>query len=237
MVNQINELFVLVEQAFANERNFTSDASHELRTPLAGMLTQVQVAQQTPDENEREQALQKAEKAVGQMNHLVEQLLTLSRVQHNIQLDKQPTDLHQAIIATITNLDSFAHRKHIDIELESQPGMMVVANPPLLNILLRNLLDNAIKYTPEGGRILVTLNNAQADALTLTVEDSGPGVADDEYSRLTQRFYRSDETRQLAEGSGLGLSIVQRILRLHAADIEFAKSQLGGLKASVHFQP
>jgi len=233
MVKQINELFVLLEQAFANERNFTSDASHELRTPLAGMLAQLQVAQKTTDETQREQALQKALQAVSRMTHLVHQLLTLSRVQHNIQLDKQPTNLHQAVIAVIADLDSFAHDKQLEIELQSKPGMTVNANPQLLQILLRNLLDNAIKYTPEGGKILVTLDDSRTDALTLTVEDNGPGVSDEEYPRLTQRFYRCINTAQLAEGSGLGLSIVQRILRLHNADITFTKSQLGGLKASV----
>lgn len=235
MVKQINELFVMLEQAFTNERNFTSDASHELRTPLAGMLAQLQVAQKTTDETQREQALQKALQAVSRMTHLVQQLLTLSRVQHNIQLDKQPTDLHQATITVITDLDSIAHDKRLDIELQSKPGLTVNANPQLLQILLRNLLDNAIKYTPEGGKILVTLDNDLPNALTLTVEDNGLGVTDEEYPRLTQRFYRCINTAQLAEGSGLGLSIVQRILSLHSADIAFTKSALGGLKASVHF--
>lgn len=235
MIKQINSLFVLLEQAFANERNFTSDASHELRTPLSGMLTWLQVAQKTTDEAQREQALQKAEQAVGRMNHLVQQLLTLSRVQHNIQLDKTSTDLHQAMIAVISDLEHLAHAKHIDIELQSQSGLNVQANPQLLNILLRNLVDNAVKYTPEGGNVLVTLQRDDQGRLTLTVEDSGPGVADEEYPRLTQRFYRCVETAQQAEGSGLGLSIVQRILRLHTAGITFAKSKLGGLKASVHF--
>jgi two-component system sensor histidine kinase QseC len=235
MVKQINSLFALLEQAFANERNFTSDASHELRTPLAGLLTQLQVAQKATDTKMRDQALQKAQQAVSRMTHLVQQLLTLSRVQHhNNQLDKQPVDLQQALIAVITDLEHFAHDKQIDIELRGDSGMAVEANPQLLNILLRNLLDNAIKYTPNGGKVLATLSNDNQQIM-VAVEDSGPGVADKEYARLTQRFYRCVETAQQAEGSGLGLSIVQRIVRLHDAEVNFSKSIFGGLKASVAF--
>lgn len=236
MVKQINELFVMLEQAFTNERHFTSDASHELRTPLAGMQTWLQVAEKTSDQNLREQALHKALLGVGRMNHLVQQLLILSRVQHDVQVDKTATDLQHALTAVIGDLEHLARDKAIVIALESPPDMIIHANQQLLNILLRNLLDNAIKYTPQGGNVLVSLSRPSPQDLALSVEDSGPGVAHDEYARLTQRFYRCVETAQLAEGSGLGLSIVQRILKLHAADIEFGKSQLGGLRVTVKFQ-
>jgi two-component system, OmpR family, sensor histidine kinase QseC len=164
MVQQINALFVLLEQAFANERNFTSDASHELRTPLAGLMTQLQVAQKTQDENMRIQALQKCQ---------------------------------------------------------------------LLSILLRNLLDNAIKYTPFGGK--VHIHFGQDNQVWLRIEDNGPGVIDQDYQRITQRFYRCVETAQAADGSGLGLSIVKRIIRLHGADIDFSKAAMGGLQVSIRF--
>jgi two-component system sensor histidine kinase QseC len=235
MVEQINALFVLLEQAFANERNFTSDASHELRTPLAGMMTQLQVAQKTTDETMRVQALQKCQMAVVRMTHMVQQLLTLSRVQHqNAQVNKQILDVNQALVSVMADIEPAAREKHIEIELKGQDGFGIVANPQLLDILFRNLLDNAIKYTPEGGKVLVKLMHIDTQ-IGVSVEDSGPGVADADYSRISQRFYRCVETAQTAEGSGLGLSIVQRIIRLHDADIEFAKSALNGLKVSLRF--
>jgi two-component system sensor histidine kinase QseC len=235
MVEQINALFVLLEQAFANERNFTSDASHELRTPLAGMMTQLQVAQKTTDETMRVQALQKCQMAVVRMTHMVQQLLTLSRVQHqNAQVNKQILDVNQALVSVMADIEPAAREKHIEIELKGQDGFGIVANPQLLDILFRNLLDNAIKYTPEGGKVLVKLMHIDSQ-IGVSVEDSGPGVADADYSRISQRFYRCVETAQTAEGSGLGLSIVQRIIRLHDADIEFAKSALNGLKVSLRF--
>lgn len=235
MVKQINHLFVLLEQAFANERNFTSDASHELRTPLAGLLTQLQVAEKAADDKMREQALQKARQAVSRMTHLVQQLLTLSRVQHqDAGVVKQAVDMHYSLVAVIADLEHLAHDKHIDIELRGEAGMVLEANSQLLNILLRNLLDNAIKYTPVGGKVLVSVER-YAKRLCVAVDDSGPGVADEEYPRLTQRFYRCVETAQQAEGSGLGLSIVQRIVRLHDAEVVFSRSVLGGLKAALYF--
>ena len=235
MVEQVNELFALLEQAFANERNFTSDASHELRTPLAGLMTQLQVAQKTADATVHNQSLQKAQQAVLRMTHMVQQLLTLSRVQHhNAQPGKQLVDVNDAAITVITDLEHFAHEKQIDIELFGRPGMVIEANPQLLNILIRNLVDNAIKYTQAGGKVEVHIDH-QAPNLLISVEDNGPGVADEDYERITQRFYRCIETANQAEGSGLGLSIVQRIIRLHDADISFCKATQGGLKASLRF--
>lgn len=231
VVKQINTLFAMLEQAFANERNFTSDASHELRTPLAGLLTQIQVAQKTQDATVRNQALQKAQQAVSRMTHMVQQLLTLARVQHHgAGIDKQPVDVNHAVVAVIADMDHVAHDKGIEVELQSEDGLAIDANPHLIQILLRNLLDNAIKYSPAGSRVKVSFRRKNHQCW-LSVEDSGPGVADDDYQRITQRFYRCLETASTVEGSGLGLSIAQRIVALHAADIHFAKSALGGLKA------
>lgn len=235
IVRQINALFELLDQAFVNERNFTSDASHELKTPLAGLMTQLQVAQKAKDEAMRKQALKKCQQAVMRMTHMVQQLLTLSRVQHhNMQLSKQRVDIQQAMIAAIADIESSAHEKRIEVELASEEGVAIEANPQLLVILFRNLLDNAIKYTPDGGRISVA-SGRDKQCAWLCVEDSGPGVANDDYDRITQRFYRCVETAQTAEGSGLGLSIVQRIMRLHDADIAFSKSAWGGLKVELRF--
>lgn len=235
VVKQINTLFAMLEQAFANERNFTSDASHELRTPLAGILTQVQVAQKTQDPQARDQALQKARQAVLRMTHMVQQLLTLSRVQHhNAVIDKQTIDVNQALIAVIADMDHVAHDKGIEIELQGEDGIAIDANPQLLQVLLRNLLDNAIKYSPSGSRVKIQLRRLK-NQCWLSVEDSGPGVADNDYQRITQRFYRCVETAGSVEGSGLGLSIVQRIVSLHGAEVAFGKSVLGGLKVLLKF--
>jgi two-component system sensor histidine kinase QseC len=235
VAEQINTLFAMLEQAFANERNFTSDASHELRTPLSGILLQVQVAQKTADPEVRNQALINAQHAVSRMTHIVQQLLTLSRVQHHhAAIDKQLLNVNQALIAVISDMDHVAHDKRIEVELLGANGLLIAANPALFHTLLRNLLDNAIKYSPVGGRVKVKYQMLK-QKLWLTVEDSGPGVVQDDYQRITQRFYRCVDTAGSVDGSGLGLSIVQRIISLHHAEISFSKSVLGGLKVLLKF--
>lgn len=235
VVIQINSLFAMLEQAFNNERNFSSDASHELRTPLAGLLTQIQVAQKTEDGEVRNQALQQALNAISRMTNIVMQLLTLSRVQHQHgNIEKQPVDITQALMELIADMDGIAHSKQIDIELIADDKLCITANPQLLQILLRNLLDNAIKYSPEGGRIKIQSRQLNQQ-LWLSVEDSGPGVAETDLQRLTQRFYRCQETANTVKGSGLGLSIAQRIIGLHNGDICFGKSIMGGLKVVLKF--
>ncbi|MFM8341899.1 MAG: ATP-binding protein, partial [Methylomonas sp.] len=231
VVNQINSLFQQLEQAINNERNFTSDASHELKTPLAGLLTQMQVAQKTNDPAVRSLALQKAQQAVMRMTHMVQQLLTLSRVQHDsASIGKQALNINEALVAVIADMDAVAHAKSIDLELQVPTNLALNANPQLLQILVRNLVDNAIKYSPNGSRVLLQARQVEQQIL-ISVDDSGNGVADDDYQRLTQRFYRCIDAAAAVEGSGLGLSIAQRIISLHHAQISFSKSELGGLKA------
>jgi len=235
VVNQINSLFQQLEQAINNERNFTSDASHELKTPLAGLLTQMQVAQKTEDPAVRQLALQKAQQAVMRMTHMVQQLLTLSRVQHDSNsINKQPLNINETLITVIADMDAVAHSKSIDLELQVPTNLTIMANPQLLQILVRNLVDNAIKYSPNGSRVLLQARQVGQQIL-ISVDDNGNGVADDDYQRLTQRFYRCIDTAASVEGSGLGLSIAQRIISLHHAEISFFKSELGGLKALLSF--
>jgi two-component system sensor histidine kinase QseC len=234
VVQQINTLFAMLEQAFANERHFSSDASHELRTPLAGLLTQIQVAQKTADPQVRQQALQQAQHAVARMTHLVQQLLILSRVQHNNTPLKQLVNAYDTVVAVMSDMDNIAHEKQVEIGLQGQEKLFISANPQLLQILMRNLLDNAIKYSPTGSRVNV-LTQETSQFVLLTVEDSGPGVPEEDLQRISQRFYRCVATAGRVEGSGLGLSIVQRIADLHGAKIIFGKSQMGGLQVELRF--
>jgi two-component system, OmpR family, sensor histidine kinase QseC len=236
VVNELNNLFRQLEQAFINERNFTSDASHELRTPLAGLLTQIQVAQRTTDEDMRIQALRQAQHAVMRTTRMVQQLLTLSRVQsQNIQLIRQTLNINEAIIGVISETEVQAHKKSVETEYESTEDLQIDGNPELIHILLRNLIENAIKYVPEHG--LVRIRTVQEkDELWLSVEDNGHGIKDADRERLTQRFFRCVETANTVEGSGLGLSIVLRIAAIHQAKLHFARSALGGLHVLVVFK-
>ncbi len=235
IVHEINTLFVQLEQAFEHERQFTADAAHELRTPLAGLLTQAQVALRTEDETVRNQALKRIEQAVYRMTYLVQQLLTFSRIDSNTEyLAKTVTQVDQEIVQVITELDAEAYKKRIPVEFIAEKVVPIMANTLLINILLRNIIDNAIKYTPLRGNIKVSLVGTET-ALIFCVEDSGPGIAPDQYENSLKRFHRCVETAHTAHGTGLGFSIVQRIAANHHAELALGESELGGLKVKVTF--
>jgi two-component system sensor histidine kinase QseC len=233
VVHEINNLFSQLEQAFEHERRFTSDAAHELRTPLAGLLTQAQVALRTNDDDMRKQALKRIEQAVNRMTYMVQQLLTFSRIDSDTQhLKKEEVELDKEIVQTIVNLEPEAHKKRILLEYVEENPVPVIVNPALIGTLIRNLIDNAIKYTPIKGTVLVSLIGKDR-VLQLSVEDSGPGIAPDQYEKSLQRFHRCVETATVVPGTGLGLSIVQRIAAIHNADLVLGVSQFGGLKVTL----
>ena len=235
VVNEINNLFVQLEDAFEHERRFTADASHELRTHLAGLLTQAHVALRTTDEEVRKQALSRIKQAVNRMTYMVQQLLTFSRIESNTEfLTKQNTMISREVIHVITELEPEAYKKQINLEFVEENAVPAIVNGPLVAILIRNIIDNAIKYTPTKGEVLITVTG-QEKYLQLCVEDSGPGIAPDQYAKSLERFHRCVETANTAKGTGLGFSIVQRIAGIHNADLVLGVSQFGGLKVTVLF--
>jgi two-component system sensor histidine kinase QseC len=235
VVNEINNLFAQLAQALEHERRFSADASHELRTPLAGLLTQAQVALKTADEGVRKQALQRIKQAVNKMTYMVQQLLTFSRIESNTEyLTKESTLLSVEIVQVIGELEPAAYKKQIQMEFVTKQEKPIVVNTPLINILIRNVIDNAIKYTPGPGTILITVIG-EKNHVEFSVEDSGPGIAPDEYEQSLVRFHRCAETAYTAQGSGLGFSIVQRITAVHGAELILTTSQYNGLKVSVFF--
>ena len=236
LVLALNGLFARVRATMDNERRFTADAAHELRTPLAALKVQAQVAQRAADEPRR-QALQQVLQGVERMTHLVEQLLTLARVDPgNPQvstdsgngLNFAACDLRRLAEQSCAELMSAALQHGIQLEIEPGPPWPLSANAGLLLTLLRNLIDNAIRYVPAGGAITLSLANR-----ALRVADNGPGIAPADRELALRRFHRLDGNGQ--SGSGLGLSIVSRIAELHRASVTLAETPGGGLTVQVSF--
>ena len=202
---------------------------------MAGLLTQAHVALRTTDEEVRKQALSRIKQAVNRMTYMVQQLLTFSRIESNTQfLTKQNTMVSREVVHVITELEPEAHKKQIVIEFIEDNAVPAIVNAPLVTILIRNIIDNAIKYTPAKGNVLITVAGHEK-YLQLCVEDSGPGISPDQYEKSLERFHRCVETANTAKGTGLGFSIVQRIAAIHNADLILGVSQFGGLKVSVLF--
>jgi len=234
LTQALNDLFARLQHAFDNERRFTADAAHELRTPLAALKTQAQVAMRSVDDGERKTALENVLRGVDRTTHLVAQLLTLARLDPEAAMTAHlVVDLHRLCAETIAELAPAAQARHIELTLEAAADCSISGNDAQLAVLLRNLVDNAIRYTPAGGRVTVSLAPRE-DGTVLEVSDTGPGIPEQEKQQVLERFYRIPGSA--AEGSGLGLSIVRRIAELHGAELELRNGAGGsGLAVRVVF--
>jgi two-component system sensor histidine kinase QseC len=235
LLHALNTLLGRLDQALESERRFTADAAHELRTPLAALKIQAQVARRAENEAQRGAALDKLILGVDRATHLIEQLLTLARLEPTSGSAALMAECDVAAIArqVLADLAPAALAKEIELGLSSPAAAMIRGNTDMLAILMRNLVDNAIRYTPPYGRVSVSLRVEQGRA-RLEVTDSGPGIPEQERQRVFDRFYRI--LGNDAAGSGLGLSIVKRITDFHAAKLTLADGEQGaGLKVSVEF--
>lgn len=225
LVNAINRLFRRVERTLDNERRFTADAAHELRTPLAALKVQTQVALLGGDTPVREHALHQIEAGVDRAGRLVEQLLRLARLDPlNCPPNNVPVDLLRLVGDVLGGLPE-GHRI-----ARPSGAAVVLGDPDLLQIAIRNLLDNALRYAPGDDGIRVDIVPGDGDC-TLTVLDNGPGVSEETLARLGERFFRGQPGK--TEGNGLGLAIVARIAELHNARLHLANRSEGGLAVSL----
>lgn len=233
LVEAINGLFARVERALEAESRFTADAAHELRTPLAALAAQAQVVLRARDEAERRHAVEQLVGSTRRAGHLVDQLLTLARLDPDDPGPAlSPLRLDRLAEEVCADHGPAALDKDVALELDAAP-LEIPGNRDMLGILLRNLVDNAIRYTPPGGRVSVAVQ-AGREGPVLTVADSGPGIPPAERERVFERFHRL--AGQEVEGSGLGLSIVARIAQRHEARIELGAGEGGaGLRVTVRF--
>jgi two-component system sensor histidine kinase QseC len=237
LVTALNELFARMARLLATEQQFTADAAHELRTPIAGIRMQAQVAQGATDTQERARALQATVQGCDRATRLVEQLLQLARLDAESTHDSgSSTPLAEVARQVAADLQATAEHRRQRIVLREPlaPAVRIPLPEPLARVLLRNLLDNALRYSPEGAEVQLQVcaqDNGQAQ---LVVQDSGPGLAPAEQARLGERFFRVLGTGQ--SGSGLGWSIIQRIARLHHLQVNTDRSpELGGLRVRVRW--
>jgi two-component system sensor histidine kinase QseC len=234
LIERLNRLFVRIDESLQKERRFTADAAHELRTPVAGIKAQAQVARAASSDSERTHALDNAILGCDRAAHLIDQLLTLARIDTLDDETAEPCRLRSISVEVIASIVPTALNRDVRLELMDGEEMSVRGNPVLLRILLRNLIDNAVRHTPPGTSVHIDITNKQGQ-ICLSVSDNGPGIPASELDRLGERFYRPLGTS--ASGSGLGLSIVKRIAEIHAASLQLASPENGnGLTATIIFK-
>ena len=235
VAHAINSLLARLKLAFDSQRAFVADAAHELRSPLTALKLQLQLMARAPDEAGRRAAAAQLEQGVERATRLIEQLLTAARTapgetgpaMHTLDL----TELARQAVAEAWPL---AEARRIELALDAPDSAIVTADADALRILMRNLLDNAIRYTPQGGKVNIRIAQ-QPDALLLVVDDSGPGIPAEERERAFQRFYRGRREAGDGVGSGLGLAIVANIAARHGAGVALLDSALGGLRVELRF--
>jgi len=236
IVNELNDLFVNLRLALIHNKRFAGDAAHELRTPLAALKANAQVALHAKSSEEQQHALKNLNLGVDRCTHLIEQLLTLSRLGPEAALENCQNVLLSSVTAeTIALLAPRALDKNIEIDLNTEiEHAYVYGNEISLTILVRNLVDNAIRYTPENGQVHVSIFE-EDDHYVLRVSDTGPGIPKELQERVFERFFRILGTNTV--GSGLGLAIVQQIATLHQANIRLGQPQgHSGLEFDVVFK-
>lgn len=231
LMRALNRLLLRMDVGLRREREFTDNAAHELRTPLAAMKTQTQVLmKKAGDMPEYKEGLNDLHASIDRASHMVCQLLAFARMQsRDMEFDK--FDLSALVGEILKEVSPLSVAKNQTCEADIAEHVMVWGNSDALAIMIRNLVENAIKFTPEGGRIAIGLDS---DA-TLHVSDTGPGIPDQEKEKVLERFSRGSKVRQ--QGSGLGLAMVKWVSDLHHARLQLSDNKPKGLTVSVKLEP
>ncbi len=236
LVSALNDLLARLTVALDRERAFMADAAHELRTPLTALHLQLDTLERSATEGERADAMGKLSEGVQRSIRLVEQMLALARQEPRAEPAHSRIALDELAREVVAELVPLADARRIDLGISGALPAFVHGDREAIATLIRNLVDNAVRYTPSGGRVDLSVERSTETParVRLTVLDNGPGIAPEERARVFDRFYRRPGT--VAPGSGLGLAIVKAIADAHAARIELAEREAGrGLSVSIWF--
>jgi two-component system OmpR family sensor kinase len=237
MVSELNALLGRLREAIEAQKRFTADAAHELRTPLTALQLQIQLLERAHSPEDQREAIDALRAGAKRASHLVEQLLTMARLEPQAAAEPPSAVALQEIAGNVlAELEPLAEAKGVELRLGPRAdAARVTGQASALHTLARNLVDNALRYTPPGGHVNIETRTEDGHAV-LQVTDTGPGIPAEERARVFDRFYRLPGTG--VQGSGLGLSIVKQIADSHRATIELGEPDQGrGLRVTVRFPP
>jgi len=237
LTRSFNDLLARLQEAFARERQFISDASHELKTPLTSINSNAQLLLRWGDRDEtiRRESLQTIQHESAELADMVNGMLMLAKADRGDAIPKEPVSLSLVAQEAVRGAAPRAAEKQLSLDLEvPSPSPLIEGDEHLLRQLVNNLVDNAIKFTRQGG-VTVRIGQDERDAW-IEVTDTGPGVPDDELAHIFERFYRADKARSRdVPGTGLGLAIVRSIARVHGGEIVARRAPSGGALFLVRF--
>ena len=231
LVDALNDLLERLDQAMVGQRSFIADAAHELRTPLTAVKLQAQIARRAETNEERDAALAQLAEGVDRAAHLVDQLLGIARLEPEArQAAFTPVALDVLIKRTVADFSAQAEARDIDLGVGACPSLTLSGQAESLRMMLDNLIDNALRYSPPGGRVDAELRESAGKAI-LTVRDNGPGIPASERARVFERFQRLAGAD--VPGSGLGLAIVKQVVAMHSGEIRLDDAPGGGLLVEI----
>jgi two-component system OmpR family sensor kinase len=243
LVSALNDLLARLDAARDRERAFMADAAHELRTPLTALHLQLGTLARADTEAERADAMEKLAAGVQRAIRLIEQMLSLARQEPRASMQRAPVRLDALAREVVAEIIPLADAKSIDLGVSRADPAEILGDPEEVRTLLRNLVDNAVRYTGAGGRVDVGVEIAPGGSAVLRILDNGPGIPPGDRARVFDRFYRRPGME--APGSGLGMAIVKAIADAHGAEIQLGetpapvpgKSAGQGLAVAVTFSP
>lgn len=231
MVQSLNGLLGRLRGSFAAQRAFVADAAHELRTPIAALKLQAGLMARARDDRARAEALSELHAGIDRSAHLVDQLLTLARSEPEARGEPGDSiDLARVCAEVVGEMMPLAAARGSRIEFDAPESLRLRGDANALHSLLRNLVDNALRHTPEGSRVRIEIDQDER-FVRVSVDDDGPGIAVEEHDRVFDRFY--GRTAGGDAGSGLGLAIAKAVIDRHGGRIELDRSALGGLRVLV----
>jgi two-component system, OmpR family, sensor kinase len=238
LVRALNGLLERLATALDIQKAFVADAAHELRTPLAAVQIQAQLVARAKDDATRSEALADLQAGVTRATRLAEQLLALARSEPDSFAAARAIDLRALLHDCVAAYAPLAQNRGVDLGIEASEAATLIGDADSLRVMFNNLVDNATKYTPRGGRVDVSLHVVEGHPV-VRIADSGPGIELAERDRVFDRFYRVGEgatrARTDVAGSGLGLAIVRRIATQHHAAVTLDESPASGLQVNVRF--
>ncbi|MEZ0223111.1 MAG: ATP-binding protein [Alphaproteobacteria bacterium] len=232
LLSALNRLFGRVSESFRREKEFTDNAAHELRTPLAAIKTQAQVLQKSEKMSKAgQEGLDNLVNAIDRASGMMDSLLEFTRLEAD-RSTMQPVDISAIVAQELQELQRFSLWKGRNVVLKAEPGLRIRGVMQGLSVLVRNVMLNALKFTPESGAISIDVSRT-ADAVVFSVADTGPGIPDNMKQKVFDRFFKASKSD--VKGSGLGLAMVKWIADLHAAKITLADNQPSGLVVQIRF--
>ena len=233
LVQALNGLLERLGASFDAQRAFVADAAHELRSPLTALKLQMQLLRRAPDDAARSAAVESLAAGIDRAVRGVEQLLSLARSEPGAPLALEAgVDLSEVVRRALVDIAPLAHSRGIELGLEADAPVRLRGEPTALGVLARNLVDNAVRYSPQGSEVRIRVAQ-DAGMPLLQVDDAGPGIAPEDRERVFDRFYRKAPGGE--SGTGLGLTIVRGVALRHGATATLGDSPLGGLRVVVRF--